>query len=82
VELLQFFACWADVAIILAIPGEVRTREGPVRPVRFIKHWNVRRDVLFLNQPSEIVGRTISTIGGQIAWLQSEAALGSVNHRA
>ena len=47
VELLQLFACWADVAIILAIPGEVRTREGPVRPVRFIKDRNVRRDAPF-----------------------------------
>jgi hypothetical protein len=42
----------ADVAVIFAIPGEVPAGLSTICPLRSIKDWDVRRDLLLLYQPS------------------------------
>src|SRR5690606_10461131 len=47
VELLQFLAGRADVAIALRLPCEVRARESAVGPIRLVEDGDVWRDLLF-----------------------------------
>src|SRR5258708_7789098 len=51
-ELDQFLTSRTSVSVLLRIKHEVSTRKGAVRTVGFVEHWNVRRDLLLLDQPS------------------------------
>ena len=65
-ELLQLLARRTDVPLVLSFSGEGGTREGAVRPVRFIEDRNVRRDLLLVDQRGEIVGKTVGTVGREV----------------
>ena len=57
-------------------------REGPVLAARLVDHRNVRRDVLFIDQPGQHSGIAICSIASQLFGLELEALLGTFDHRA
>ena len=81
-ELDQLFACRTDIAVSLGIEREVRSRERAVGSRRLIENGNVRRDLLLLDEPGEIIRRTICGVGDEIIRLQAEALFRALQHRS
>src|SRR5271169_1153333 len=59
---LQIAAGWADIAIAGRIVAEVFTAVGSILPFRLVDDGDVRRDILRIDKPVEVRGRTIGRI--------------------
>src|SRR5271157_455364 len=72
-KLNQFLARRTCVAIPFGIEREVRARERAIRPRRMVKDWNMRRNLLLLDEPGQVLRCAIGGVGGQITGLEAEA---------
>ncbi len=50
---LQRMTSRTEVAVGLGLPGEVGSTELAGFAIRFIPHWDMRRDVLVIHQPRQ-----------------------------
>lgn len=81
-ELHQQLALGTGVMVLLCIEDEVRSRQGTIGPVGLVEHRDMRRDPTLLDQPGQVRGRSVGTIGDKSLRLQPEAFGGPVEHGA
>jgi len=81
-ELHQMLTLRTGVAVLLCVEHEVGSREGAVGAIGFIEHRNVRCDPPLLDQPGEVLGRAVGTVGNEALGLEPEALGGPVEHGA
>ncbi len=70
-KLNQFFTRRTGVAVCIRMPREVRARERAVGSRRVVKDRNVRRDLLLLDEPRQVLRPAIGCVGGEIAGLEA-----------
>jgi hypothetical protein len=62
----QHFAGWADINVAFFVEPEIFSRERSILALRFVDNWNVRLDLLLIDDRS---------IGGEIHGLDVETRL-------
>jgi len=65
-ELDQLFARRAGISVPFGIENEVGARKCSIRPGGLVEYGNMRRDLLLFDEPSQVLGRTVGAVGGQI----------------
>jgi hypothetical protein len=51
----QKLACWADIDVALFVEDEVFPTEGAILALRFIDDRDMRRDILVVDEPIEVL---------------------------
>src|SRR3954465_15977977 len=70
----------AVVDVACRIISKVAAREGAVISLRFVKHGDMWRDTLPLDQPVQHRSRTVSSIASKPLWPEAKALFGPFDH--
>src|SRR5215468_1320395 len=73
-------ACRADIYIALLVECKVVPTECSIFAFRLIDHWDMRRDLLLVDEPVEICPRAIGRVSREPLGLDLEALLGALDH--
>src|SRR6266851_3742237 len=76
----EFLASRAVVDVSLRVVSKVAAREGAVFALRLVNDGDVRRDLLFLDQPVEHRRRAVSRVGCEPVGLEAKAFLCALEH--
>src|SRR6516162_8691848 len=71
---------WATVLISMLIPSEVTAREGSVLAFRLVPYWDVRFDLLIVDQPAEHRSGAVGSIGDQARGFNPQPILNPIDH--
>ena len=74
------FAGWADINVPFSVVPKVFPRKRPILALRFVDDWDMRRDLLLIDDPVERIRRAISRITGEIGRLDVETLLRPLDH--
>src|SRR5262249_36564724 len=69
-----------NVDVAFLVECEVLPTEGPILALRLIDHWDMRRDLRFVDQPVEVGARTVGRIASKPLGLDVKALLGALDH--
>src|SRR5262249_26212001 len=64
----------------ILIPSEVTTREGSVLAFRLVPYWDVRLDLLIVDQPAEHRTGAVGSIGDQARGFNPQPILNPIDH--
>lgn len=76
------FAGKIDIGSGIAIAREIGPGEGSVPTLGFIEHPDEKRDLALIDQPDEILGRALGTVGGDGRGRNVESVLRAFDHGA
>jgi hypothetical protein len=73
-------AGWAGVKVALLIEHKIVPTEGPILAFRLVDHWDVRGNLLVVDEPVEVCPRPVGAIGCRALGFETEALLGPFDH--
>ena len=59
------FAGWADINVPFSVVPKIFQRKRPILALRFVDYWDMRRNILLIDDPVERVRRAIGRISGK-----------------